>query len=61
MDFLNNMSPTKELYQIQALSLKLGIPICGNSIELSLRNKKKQNKHVGKFAPRKESKLVRLF
>ena len=47
MDFLNNMSPTKELYQIQALSLKLGIPICGNSIELSLRNKKKQNKHVG--------------
>ena len=35
------MNPQKELQQIQDLSLKLNIPIWGNSIELPHRDKKK--------------------
>ena len=32
-----------------------------HKVKSTFANKKKQNKHVGKFAPRKESELVRLF
>ena len=50
------MNPQKELQQIQDLSLKLGIPIWENTIEITFRDKKKYHT----FALEKKNLLLGL-
>ena len=49
------MNPQKELQQIQDLSLKLGIPIWENTIEITFRDKKKYHT----FALEKDTMIFR--